>query len=57
MQSFLRDKYDGSMTGDNAFEKLHGCENEEMTQTGVVDLLRLGRCLGWRAWPWLLTFV
>jgi hypothetical protein len=39
-----RDKYDGSMTRDDAFEELNGCENEETAQTGVVDRLRLGRC-------------
>jgi len=35
------DKYDGSMTRDDAFEKLHSCENEETAQTGVVNRLRL----------------
>src|SRR6266542_1913951 len=44
------------MSMGDAFEKLNGCENEETTQMGVVKL-RLGRCLGWKVCPWLLTFV
>ena len=53
----VRDKNDGSMTRDDAFEKLNGCENEETTQTGVVDMLRLGRFLGWRVCPLFLMFI
>jgi hypothetical protein len=47
----IRDKYDSSMTRDDASEKLNGCENQETTQTDIVDRLRLGRYLYWKVYP------